>query len=310
MRNFYQKHKVTIIMFTPIFVGLAFFFYSAFSGMMTVNTTEIPDNATTVNLEISDYQIQQIDKKTNFVKWALNAEKAEATRSDTQAKISNPSLIYYEENKAKFTIVSKTAQLDQANQEVHLRDQVVLKTSDGNYTILAGTMDFKEKDEFISFGDNWTILNNEGYTIEGLEGKVNKDFSIVISKNNAKLNKQDINLKSDHIRLELKSKDSVQATGNSVLEINSEQKLFADEILISEFGRVRASGQVNVKTPELDCYSQKLEILPNADKSPKTAIFTGNPYIVQSGNSIYADKISYDFATQKTSLEGRVHSGY
>lgn len=310
MRNFYQKHKVTIIMFTPIFFGLAFFFYSAISGMRTVNTTEIPDNVDGVNVEISDYQIQQIDEKTNFVKWALNAEKAEVTRSDTQAKIFNPSLLYFDNNKPKFTIVSKTAQLDKINQEVHLQDKVVLKTSDGSYTILAGKMDFKETDEFVSFSDNWTILNNEGYTIDGLEGMVNKDFSIIISKNNAKLNKNDINLWADLIKLELKSNDSIQAAGSAVLEINLEQKLFANKIIISDLGKVRASGKVNVKTSEIDCYSENLEILPNPDKSPKTAIFTGNPYIVQSGNSIYADKISYDFATKKTSLEGKVHSGY
>jgi LPS export ABC transporter protein LptC len=310
MRNFYQKHKVTIIMFTPIFVGLAFFFYSAISGMRTVNTTELPDTANSVNVEISDYQIQQIDEKTNFVKWVLNAERAETSRNDTQAKIFNPSLLYFDHNKPKFTIVAKIADLDKASQEVHLQDKVVLKTSDGNYTILAGRMNFKEANDFISFSDNWTILNNEGYTIDGSEGMVNKDFSIVISKNNAKLNKQDINLKADHIRLELKSKDPIQATGNAVLEINSEQKLFANKIIISDLGRIKANGQVNVKTPEIDCYSSHLEILSNPDKSPKLAIFTGNPHVVQSGNSIYADKISYDFVTKQTSLEGKVHSGY
>lgn len=309
LRPFYTKHKVKIIMLTPIFIGLAFFFYSAISALITVNTTDIPDNFDNVNVEISDYQIQQIDEATNQVKWILNAEEAETSTDDTEAKIHHPSLIYYEAGKPKFTITAANAKLDQKNQQVVLNDNVILKTSDGKYTIRAGEMFFKESNPFIEFSKNWKIENNEGYKIDGVVGMVSKDFSTIISKNNAKLNKDAIDILGDEIRLDLNSSEPVKAYRNAVLKISEEQKLYANEIKISKNGNVKATGAVNVKTPEIDCFSNNLDITAKANKSPKLAIFTGNPHIVQSGNSIYSDKIIYDFDTKQASMEGGIHSG-
>lgn len=309
LRPFYTKHKVKIVMLTPIFIGLAFFFYSAISALITVNTTDIPDDFDNVNVEISDYQIQQIDEKTNQVKWILNAEEAETSTNDTEAKIHNPSLIYYEGAKPKFTITSVNAMLDQKNQQVTLNDNVILKTSDGKYTIRAGEMYFKESNPYIEFSKNWKIENNEGYKIDGLIGMVSKDFNTIISKQNAKLNKDTIDIFGDEIRLDLNSSEPVKAYGNAVLKISEEQKLYADEIKISNNGNVKANGDVNVKTTEIDCFSNHLDITAKANKNPKLAVFTGDPHIIQSGNSIYSDKIIYDFDTKQASMEGRVHSG-
>jgi len=296
-------------MLTPILIGLAFFFYSTISALITINTTDIPDDFDNVNVEISDYQIQQIDEKTNQVKWILNAEEAETSTGETEAKIHHPSLVYYDGSKPKFTITSVYAQLDQKNQQVILNDNVILKTSDGKYTIRAGEMFFKESDEFIEFSKNWKIENHEGYKIDGIIGMVSKDFNTIISKQNARLNKDSTDILADEIRLELNSSEPVKAYRNAVLKISEEQKLYANEIKISSNGNVRAEGAVNVKTSEIDCFSDHLIITAKPNKSPQLAVFTGNPHIIQSGNSIYSDKIIYDFDTKQASMEGGVHSG-
>ena len=309
MKSFYQKHKVKVVMFTPIVIALAFFFYSTISALITINTTDIPDNFDDVSIQISEYQIQQIDEETNQVKCILNAEKAATSTDDTAAKIIQPSLTYFEDSKPKFTITSSHAFLDQKTQTVNLEENVVLKTSDGKYTIKAGKMFFREADAFIEFSDNWNILNDQGYKIDGIIGMVSKDFNTILSKQNAKLQKDEINIFGDEIRLDLNSSEPITARRNAILKISDQQKLFANEIRISKSGEVKANGNVNVKTPEIDCFSDKLIITAEADRSPKLATFTGNAHIVQAGNSIYSDTIFYDFDKKEAWMKGGVHSG-
>lgn len=306
---FYRKYKVKIVMLTPILIGLAFFFFSTISALITINTTKIPENFSSVNVEISEYQIQQIDENTSQIKWILNAKKAKARSDESEAQIIDPSLVYYEAGKPKFTITSTHAILNKKEQEVELTDNVVLKTSDGNYTIKAGKMFFKEADDFIKFSENWDIENHQGYKIDGQIGKVSKNFQIIISQGNSQLKKGDLNISGEEIRLDLNSSEPVKAKNNALLKISEDQKLYANEIKIYENGRVQAQGNVNVKTNEINCFSENLNIEPKIDKSPKLAIFTGNPHIVQTGNSIYSDKIIYDFDSKQASMLGGIHSG-
>ncbi len=298
-------------MLSPLLVGFLFFVFSAISAFYTVSTTDLPEDFTEINLNISDYQIQQIDEKTNSVKWALKAETAETSSDESKALITKPQLKYFEAGVEKFNIDGNRADLDKATQEIYIQDNVVLKSTDGAITIKTNKMFFAEQNPFIEFYENWEIENNKGYVIKGIRGKLSKDQSRIISQGDASLTKVSDNLKisADTINLELKSSTPVKARTNAILDIGSGKKLYASSIDISSNGAVRANGNVKVITSEIQCYSRQMRIIPKANKKPKKAIFTGNPYVIQQGTKLYADEIEYDFATGEAHLLGSVHSG-
>lgn len=298
-------------MLSPLLVGILFFVFSALSALYTVQTTQMPDDFGDVSLNITDYQIQQIDEKDNSVKWVLKAETAEASSDESKALVTKPQIKFFDAGVEKFTIDGDSADLDKANQEILIHDNVVLETTDGSIKILTNKMFFSETNPFVEFSETWQVTNNKGYVIEGQKGKLSKKNDIIISEGNASLTKVSDKLKitADIITLELENSIPVKARTNSVLHIGNDKKLYADSIDIQSNGAVKARGSVKVITDAIQCYSSNMEIIPKANKKPKTAIFTGNPYVIQDGNKLYAEKINYDFDTGEAHLIGSVHSG-
>jgi LPS export ABC transporter protein LptC len=298
-------------MLSPLLVGILFFVFSAISAFIALESTEMPENFDEVTLNITDYQIQQIDEVNNSVKWVLKAETAQTDGDESKAFVTKPQVKFFDAGKEKFTIDGKTANLDKAKQEIVITDNVVLKTTDGSITILTNKMFFSEENPYVEFSDNWQLKNNKGYIIAGVRGKLNKKQDYIISEGNASLTKKsdNLNITADVITLDLKGDVPVKAKSNATLKIGVDKKLVSDLINISANGGVRADGAVKVFTPSIECYSTQMQIVPKANKKPKTAIFTGSPYVIQQGNKLFADKIIYDFDSGEAHLEGSVHSG-
>ena len=304
-----DSRKTKILMLTPLILGLGFFVFSILYALNRFENTKVPEKDVDVSMNISNYEIQQIDDQTNKVKWILKADEAETSVDESQAEILNCTLFFFEEGEPKFTIKSSHAYLDKANQEVILDKNVELIASDESYKITAGRMFFSEEKEFIRFSENWEIENQEGYVIDGETGMLKKDLAVIISQKNAILKKDGFILKADEIILEPEIERVIQALGNASLELTADDEMKAQEIIVYKNGKVEASKEVNVETSKINCFSEKLDIFPGPDKKPAKAEFTGKPYILQGANSIYADKIHYDFATEIANFEGHVHSG-
>ncbi len=298
-------------MLSPLFVGILFFVVSAMSAFNTIQTTEMPKDFDSISLNITDYQIQQIDQKNNSVKWVLKAEAAETSADESKAKITKPQIKFFNAGVEKFTIDGDWADLDKVNQEIVIMDNVILETSDKSIKILTNKMFFSEANPFVEFSETWQVTNDKGYVIKGLKGKLSKSRDIIISEGNASLTKVADKLKitADEITLELKSSTPVKARSNSILHIGDDKKLYANSIDIQANGGVKANGAVKVVTDAIECYSANMIIIPKANKKPQTAIFTGNPYVIQDGNKLFAEKINYDFDTGEAHLIGSVHSG-
>ena len=298
-------------MLSPLLVGILFFVFSTISALVAIETTELPTDFEEVSLNITDYQIQQIDEKNNSVKWVLKATNAEASADESKAQVTKPQIKFFDAGKEKFTIDGDTADLDKAKQEIVISDNVILETTDGSVKILTNKMFFAEENPYVEFSENWQLKNDKGYIIAGLRGKLNKKSDVIISQGKASLTKKidNLNITADTITLDLKGATPVKARTNAILSIGSDKKLFSDTIDISSSGAVKADGQVQVVTPSLECYSAQMQIIPKADKNPQKAIFTGNPYVIQQGNKLFADRIIYDFDSGEAHLEGSVHSG-
>lgn len=313
MLELFRRNKIKILMSAPLIVGFLFFIISFISAFITIKNTKLPDDFKKVSIDVNNYQIQQIDEKNNQIKWILNAKSAKASTDETKAQITKPKLVFFSNGQEKFTIIANFAELDKAKQEVKLFEDVVLSTSDASYTIKASEMFFSESNPYVEFAGNWNIENKSGYQISGTTGKFSKDQKSIISENNAQLtktdSKQNLKLLANKIVLEPGNPEPIKAFDHGQLIISTTKNLKAQKIFIQNSGLVKAFDSVQVSTENMVCYSNNLEILPNADKSPRQAIFTGNPHIIQEQNSIYSDKIIYDFATNAASIEGNVHSG-
>lgn len=307
--NFYSRHKIKIITLAPIILGLAFFLYSALFGIFTIYNTKIPKDFSKVNLKLENYFIQEIDKNTNEPKWTLRSSHAEATNNETEAKILNPELNYFGQEKG-FKISSEYAILNKTTQAVELVNKAKLDTNNGKIKIEAGKILFSESSSVIGFDDTWRLLTDSGYEILGQKGSITKDFKTIISEVNSVVisHKEKIKIGASRITVSTDADLTILAVGNAKLDLENNQELRAETIEIFKNGRIRASNNVKVLSTDLDCSSAKLDITPHADKKPKIGIFTGNPKATQKGNTIFADSIRYDFDTKLVSFEGNVHS--
>lgn len=303
-------------MIAPIVLGSLFFLYSAISGLIAINTTKIPKDFKKVSLKISNYEIKQVSTADNKNSWTLKSSKAYASSDESKAKIIDPFLTYYEAGKEKFKIKSQVAYLNKIEQEVTLLNGVTLESSDGKHTIHAGKLKFQESNKFLELFNSWDLLSNDGTTVKGNTGLIDKSFDSITSIGNASLIKKDngknIVINGEKIELNSDSDVPVVASNSAVLDINGgAQKLYANQIRIKKNGYIYANSNVRVVTPKMICQSQNMEIVPisASDKNPKTAIFKGNPHITQNNHTIYSDLITYDFATESAAIEGNVHSG-
>lgn len=302
-----------IIMLAPVFLGLLFFTYCAISGFLAVQTTKLPADFKDVKLKISNYEIKQLGSKDSKSSWTLKSSKAYASSDESKATIIDPRLTFFESGREKFRIASDLAYLNKLAQEVLLINGVTLKTADGKYNLNSGSLKFAEDKPFLDLKKDWTLASNDGSTISGNTGLVNKSFDSITSIGNASLTKKDgdksIVIRAEKIELNSNAEIPITATSSAVLDIDQNQKLYASLIRIKKNGGVLANSSVRVVTKKMICQSNNLEIIPNENKNPKTAIFKGNPHITQNNHTIYADLITYDFATEAATITGNVHSG-
>ncbi|MDA0772193.1 MAG: LPS export ABC transporter periplasmic protein LptC [Cyanobacteria bacterium] len=302
-------------MLSPLLLGLAFFAYSGISGLIAVKDSKIFDQVTKAPLQIGDFEIQEIDSKTNKVKWTLNAINSESDLGQNQAQVQKPKLTFYNPSTgyddAQFTITGEYAQFNKDEQEINLNDNVLLLSSDGKYILRCGHLKFQEQLPYLIVSDNWTLNSTDGYEVSGSKGLIKKDFSSIISQGNAKLTKgkQDpLEIQAEKITLEPNESQTIIAEKSAFFQINATTTLTAGKIIINQNGKIEAESTVNAKASNVNCFSDKLIITVDAKKKPLEAIFTVNPYIIQGDNTIYSDKIIYDFNTEKASIIGHVHS--
>ena len=299
-------------MLSPILIGFSFFAFSAISALITVRNSKIPENFDKVTLNISDFSIKQIDPANNQTKWVLKGAKTEANSDQTKATIHEPFMIFYENGVEKFNIKSKIAYLDKAKQNVDLQENVILTSKDGQYQIIAGRMLVDESSKYIEYQNNWKIVNNDGYEILGETGAISRDLKEIISKNNARLRRKEgdkqFDLSGDQIILLKDSEQAINAIGSAIMLLGINKTLKAENIIIKKTGAINAQGNVQVETEKIQCSSEKLIVIPKADKNPKTALFTGSPKVLQNNKLIYADKVKYDFDSELVEIEGHVRS--
>lgn len=309
----FSRHKVMLMMLTPLILGLTFFAFSVIAGLLTVSQSQLPTDFKSLKLELSQYEIKQIDPKTNKIKWILRANKSQANTDESKAKIVDPQLVYYQGDKPGFFVKSKTAYLNNENQEVQMSGSVKLVSADSHYTVEAGVLLFSDAKDDIWVDQRWSLNLDDGYRITGNSGQIARDFKHVVSTGAAKLIKEDpkdpLNLSAAEIIVDSsKDKTSVEANQGASLLMSASRTLRANHIVIRDDGSVLASSQVGIFTDKLSCHSNLMRTIVDSERKPLKAIFDQSPYAIQNSKKIFADRIIYDFDTEQLTLEGRVHS--
>lgn len=296
-------------MSSPIIVGLAFFLYSSISAFITVNSVVLPDDFEDIALVIRDYHIKEIDQNDNSIKWTLEANKAELDQTQSRGRVKKAVMRFYEDEKEVYKIESKFALLNREIETIRLYEKVVLTFNEGEYVLHANELHFAQAKDDIEVRSGWHLLLSKkqgGYRVAGNDGLISKDFKSIKSIGDASLSKEDMRLTATEI--ELAENKPVIASGNAQIELPNSQTLSAATIIIKQNGMINAESAVQVKTTKVACFSDRMVIYPGADKSPQTAVFSGNPYIIQNDRTIFADSIKYDFATEQVIVEGNVRS--
>jgi lipopolysaccharide export system protein LptA len=311
-QNFSRKHGVKTVMLAPVLLAVIFFTYSTVSAFFTINSSKMPDNFETIKFEVNDYNVQHIDPLSNKLTWDLMAHHASLDKSRTKAKIVDPFINYYDKlkDKVEFVLSSKHADIDKEHQSFVLYDQVELAFTNKDYYLESGMLTFSEDSDSFEVDKNWSLKSKLGYKIKGSKGQVSKNFDKIYSEGLAELTSEDITLKADQIEVKVENtKPQVQASGHSVLNLaKNDSTLTAQKIAIINEGEVQATGEVKVLADNIECHSSNMLISYNA-RNERVAQFTGAPYIIRDGNTIYADKIDYNFKNQQVTVSGNVHSG-
>ncbi len=308
MKNFFQKNKSKLILLSPLILGFLFFIYSGISAFITINTVEIPEEFEKSNVTVKNYEISEIDRKSNKLKWTLKAASAELDQDQKQGKVHKVLITVYEAGAAKFTIKADYALLNNNQKSVRLYDGAELVSSDGQHKLKAAEIHFDEAKTDIEVRGNWQLekLGAKPAIVTGDEGFISKDFKAIRSKGHASLNQGTTKLTANE--LILSADKPIIARGNASVKLANGSVVNAAELLIYESGEVRAKGSVAVSTDKVNCYASEMLVEAGADHKPKLAKFKGNPYIVQDGRTIYADSIIYDFTTEQAVIEGNVRS--
>ncbi len=306
--EFLRKHKSNLILLSPLIIGLLFFIYSGISAFITVNTTEVPEEFEKANVTVKQYEISEIDRKTNKLKWVLNAASAELDQDQKQGKVHKVVIRVYESGAEKFIIKADHALLNNKIKSIRLYDGAQLISSDGKHKLSAAEIHFDDAKTNIEVRGRWQLekLAANPAIITGDEGYISRDFDTVTSLGHASLSQGTTKLTANELIL---SKDKpIIARGAASAKLSNGSVVNAAELLIYESGEVKAHGSVAVTTTKVKVYAAEMLVEAGADRKPRIARFKGNPYIVQDGRTIYADTIVYDFTTEQAVIEGNVRS--
>jgi len=304
--EFFRKYKSNIILLSPLIVGLLFFVYSSISALITFNTTEVPEEFEKAAVVVKQYEIREIDRKTNQLKWLLNAERAELDQEQKQGRVHKVKIKVYEFGQDKFTISANYALMN--NKSLRFYDGAQLVSSDAQHKLSAEEIHFDDTKTDIEVRGKWQLENmgTSPSVITGKEGYISRNFSAITSKGSASLSQGATNLSADELVI---ARDKpIVARGNASARLANGSVVNASELLIYESGELRARGAVTVTTAKVVVHAQEMLVEAGADRKPRLAKFKGNPNIVQDGRTIYADSIVYDFSTEQALIEGNVHS--
>lgn len=291
-------------MLTPVLLVLAFFGYSSFSALRTIDSVKIPENFDKIPVKVKNYEIYELDRKSGFMKWKLKGKSAEGDSGHTEADVDDAFVEVFDGKVLKFTIKSDKAQVDKASKEIYLTDNVEVENPHDQSLLEANTLRFHEESD-IEVSD-WSMEIEDKYNISGDAGLITPNFDSITSIGHAAVNKDNTKLRAQEINLG--KEKPVIATGSANLLLEDGKKLKAHKIIFNQDGTVKAHGNVEVLTDNISCYSQHLDIKANKDKSPQKATLTGDPYIIKDGKTIKADIIHYDFKTNQVLVEGNVQS--
>lgn len=305
-KELYQKHKLKIIMISPLLVASIFFVFSTLFAWQTISTTTLPTDFQRVKFELIDYNLQEIDQDTNQIKWTLKAETAQTNSTQTSADIQTAHMEFFSDDQIDFTIDSDLAKLDKKTQLIELFDNVVITHIQKDIVINAGSFKIINDSDWFDLNYVWNLFNKDGSTVSGLEGQISKDFTEIISEGNARVENRGSVLNADKIHIQTQSDIPIIATGNSRL-IMKGARVIADEITISKMNQVKARSNVRINTDKVEATGENL-IVYSLDSKPVKAVLTGSPGIKQDGTQLYADKITYDFKSEQAIIEGNVHS--
>lgn len=308
MKDFLRKHKARLILLSPVIIGLLFFIYSSISALITISTAEVPEEFEKASVVIKNYEISEINRLTNKLKWRLKAKRADLDQDQKQGKVHEVLITVYELGAEKFTIKADYALMDNKQKSIRLYDHAQLNSSDGLHELNAAEIHFDENHTDIEVRGNWQLQKNgkDSTVVTGDEGFVSKDFKAIRSKGHASLSAAKTKITADELLI---SKDKpISARGAAQAKLENGTVVNAAEILIYDSGEVKARGSVAVNTRRVSCYAAEMLVEAGADRKPKLARFKGNPYIVQDGRTIYADSIIYDFTTEQAVIEGNVRS--
>ncbi len=308
MNQFFRRNRSSIVLFSPLILGLIFFIYSGISAFITINSTELPEDFEKAKLSIQNYKISEIDSKTNKLKWSLEAAKADLDQEQNQGRVEDVLITVYESKSPSFTIKARYALLNNKQKTIRLYDGAELRSSDGTHQLTASEIHFAQNQAEIEVRGHWQLRKNSKNIaiVTGDEGFISKDFHSIRSHGHASISESNSKLSADELIIGLDRPIVAKGHAQAVLENGSQVK--ASEILIYKSGEIHAKGSVEVITDKLRCYAAEMIVEANAQAKPRIATFKGNPHIVQNSRTIYADSIIYDFASQQAIIEGNVHS--
>jgi lipopolysaccharide export system protein LptA len=85
------------------------------------------------------------------------------------------------------------------------------------------------------------------------------------------------------------------------IDIQADSQDFAGDVVF-------AKGHVKVLFKDSTVYADDAQLFKDPQGQPQMAIFTGNPHLLQKGNKIDADKLTFMMAVNKIIAEGNAHS--
>ncbi|MBN3041218.1 MAG: LPS export ABC transporter periplasmic protein LptC [Candidatus Omnitrophica bacterium] len=227
--------------------------------------------------KISDFYLSNV-KENGTKDWEV--EGKEAYIYDKHVDIDEMKANYFAPDDT-IVITSDRARLDKENMDVHLQDNVNVVNKEGA-TLKTESLDWSRSKDSIKTED-WVTTQKDDMQIKGkgmfADTKMRKaDF------------KQDVEVMMPDE--ETKEVTTITCSGPLEIEYALGTAIFIDEVVVTH--------------PQGKLFSDKATLYFDTDeKKIKQIISEGNVKIVRDDNVTFAQKATYNTATQKVILEGR-----
>lgn len=221
--------------------------------------------------------------------WEVNGTQADI--QGTLIKLSN--IIAHSYGKDHVQLTAKTGSVDQGQQLIHLKDNVVIRKDDGS-RLTTDSLNWDRKADVITTQDDVTMINDQMIvTGTGMESHpklkqttIQEDVKVQL-ENSAPATQQGTS------EFPVTEKTIITSDGPMTVDQTKNVAVFEDNVMvIQEGGRTLKSDRLEV---EFSAQTKKVEHM----------VATGRVEIVKGLDKTYADKAVYDAATQKLLLYGR-----